>query len=453
MKKAKLGYRLFKHYVRFLQDHLLFKHRYVEGIEYLPEPGEPYIIPAQHQNAAIDPLIILLSHKQCQHPYVLAMGGVFLLNPLLNKIWDWVGMLPAFRMSEEGVDEAVKRARWVIDFAAEKMHDGEPVIIFPEEKHHMERWMRVWQLGYLNIAFKTAEMFDFQRDVQIVPTAHHYSNFFGLRRDYLVRYSEPISLQPYYEQYKTKPRTTVRELNKMVRERVSKMMLFTEDVEHEPMLEFVRHTHTAKTFTLQHGFKADYLPDQLAADQLLWKQLEQAGAEKVELYARLTELTEEISNEEKRLHLTSHAAEEPASSPLKLSLALLAQLLLLPLWLFAMVPNGLFYYIPPMFMPNKDTDTYALVFTQSMQLIISALALIPLTALISLLVMGLCWGWWWQAIVWIAAWYPMALFAWHEGEWMRKTKDRLILLCKPSARRKLSGLYHELYNTLQELLG
>ena len=38
--KKRLGYRLFKHYVRFLLNHMLYRRHYILGKENLPAIGE-----------------------------------------------------------------------------------------------------------------------------------------------------------------------------------------------------------------------------------------------------------------------------------------------------------------------------------------------------------------------------------------------------------------------------
>jgi len=176
-------------------DHIMFRKHYIIGEENLPPVGEPYVVPANHQNAAMDALVMVLSVDNRSHPYVLAMGGVF-WNKVINAFWDWLGMLPAFRMNEEGLVEAVERAKFVVDFASDKMvNEGNPVFLFPETKHHEEHWMRVWVQGYLEIAFLAAKKMNFEKDVKIVPMGHHYSSFYGAQGSYMLHYAEPVSLE------------------------------------------------------------------------------------------------------------------------------------------------------------------------------------------------------------------------------------------------------------------
>jgi len=354
-------------------------------------------------------------------------------------------------MDFEGVDEAVSRTRKVVDFAAQKMVDGHRVMIFPETNHHVEHWMRVWVVGYLEIAFRAAEKTAFQKDIRIVPAAHHYSSYYGIQGSYLLRYDKPFSLMPYYERYRQKPRTTIREINTILRERVKNMMLYTDDLEHHDLYDFIRLSHVGEQHAVDMHLQPEYLPERLESDRKLWAELEAGAAEKPELLTTLTDMMNRIREKEYSLHLREHAAEKRPQCVPVILLSLFAQILLLPLWLVSLFPSAIMYYIPPMFMPGKE-DPYYRVYTQSMQFIVSLVILIPVFSLTALLVLGLCWGWWWQAILWIVSWYPLALFAWYEGQWMRRTWDSISLRCHKAGARQLAELYKSLYETVSTLV-
>lgn len=451
VKKAKLGYRIFKHYVRFLMDHLFYRKQYILGKENLPGLGEPFVMPANHQNTAMDPLIMLLSNDNASHPYVLAMGGVFTWHPLINKFWDWLGMLPAFRMDYEGLDSSMQNTPMVIDMASDRLKNGDRVIIYPEANHHEEHWMRVWQHGFLKIAFEAAEKMNWETDVKIIPTAHHYSSFYGLQQDYMIRYAEPISLKPYYERYQQKPRTVMRELTPKIREIVKEMILYTDDLEHHYTLQFVSESVYGDRYAKKQGLNPKVLPEKLQSDQKLWAAIEAGGQRDPKMLEELHHTAEEIRQQKKRLHIREHYGEKPIPSVLSLSLNVLIQLIMLPVFIFSLIPSAIMYFVPPMFMPGKE-DTYYNMYRQAMIFIINVVLMIPVFSLTALLVMGLHWGMWWQAVVWIFSWYPLAFFAWYWGNWMRDTWDALMLVCHRKEAKNLQENYKKLFKQLAELL-
>ena len=77
----------------------------------------------------------------------------------------------------------------------------------------------------------------------------------------------------------------------------------------------------------------------------------------------------------------------------------------------------------------------------------------PIFALTALLVLGLVWGWWWQAALWIVLQYPLMLFAWHDGMWMRRTWEQLCMRVFKSKANRLRSLYDRFYGLVKELIG
>ena len=150
--------------------------------------------------------------------------------------------------------------------------------------------------------------------------------------------------------------------------------------------------------------------------------------------------------------LREHAGEQKKQSGIKLAMSVLAQILMLPLWVFSLFPSAIMYFIPPMFMPGKE-DPYYKVYTQSMQFIVSILILIPVNVLAILLVLGLVWGWWWQAVLWILMLYPLALFAWYEGQWMHRTWEQLSMRLHKGKAKRLRALYERFYDLVKKLVG
>jgi hypothetical protein len=267
---------------------------------------------------------------------------------------------------------------------------------------------------------------------------------------YLLHYAEPVSLQPYYEQYKKKPRTTIRELNPIIRETVKKMMLYTDDLEHHNLYDFIRKSNVGEEHAKEMGKNPDVLPERLESDQKLWAELEAGVAVNPEIADELTETMKEIQETEKKMLIHEHGGEKKRQSVIRLVLSALAQLALLPLWLFSLIPSAIMYFIPPMFMPGKE-DPYYKVYTQSMQFILTIVLLFPIFSITTLLVMGLNWGWWWQAVLWIALWFPLGIFAWYDGLWMRNTWEQISMRIHRNKGKKLQALYHHFYEMVQKL--
>ena len=123
-------------------------------------------------------------------------------------------------------------------------------------------------MGYLKLAFEAAELADFRKDVVIMPTCNHYSHYFGIRNRFVIKFGEPISLMPYYELYKTKPRTAQREVNKVVVKQISDLMLDIRDLDNYEAIDFIRTTY-GDDYAEKQGVKHWNLPERLLTDKQL----------------------------------------------------------------------------------------------------------------------------------------------------------------------------------------
>lgn len=440
-------YRAFKHYVRFWMDGLMFRCHHVLGKENLPEPGKPFMCASNHNNTAIDPLLMVLSQPNVTHPYVLAMGTVFTWNDLINRFWDWLGMLPAFRMDWEGVEEALNRTKWVVDFASNKLIEGHQVFVYPEGNHKEEHWMFPWQVGYLEIAFAAAEKMDFKVDVPVVPTAIHYNSYYGIQQDYLLQYDKPVSLMPYYEQYKESPRRTIRTINNLIRTRVEEMMLFIPNEKYHDTIDFIRQSVIGVEYCESMGGDADNLVDRLKSDRKLVEKLSSIAESDEQQMEEIACMVNSIRMLKVPMMMGMHSCERNVPPLWKSLFKLCGHILLLPLWLVSLVPSVILYAVPPMFMPGKE-DPYFRLFTQSMQFILSVLFFIPVFVIAAILGLGLGFGWWWQAVVWVLLWYPMAFFAWYEGQAMGRVLEQINYRLHSSKAAVLERMYGDLRQKL-----
>ena len=232
-----IGYRVFKHYVRFLHSRVFYKKVYYIGKENIPEQGVPVVFASNHQNCACDPLLLLLGLENESHPYVVARGDVFGKSPIADKFFNWLGLVPAFRLNFDGA-EALQKNEAMLATTEQKLLEGNRLIIFPEGGHQDKHYLGEFSFGYTRLAFQAAEKANFEKDIVIVPCCNHYSDYFEAKTEALYRFGEPVHLQSFYELYKTKPRTAQREVNKIVRQRIQAMMLDVQDVENYDVVDW-----------------------------------------------------------------------------------------------------------------------------------------------------------------------------------------------------------------------
>lgn len=379
MEKLTLGYRLTKAYFRFASDGIFYRRRYIVDADHIPPEGTPVLVAMNHQNTFHDILGVLFARND-RKMHFIARADAFGIHPLFRKFLLWSGVLPAFRLQYQG-EEALSNNYETFRITEQNLLDGHTVLIFPEAGHQNKRWLGTFSLGYLRMAFEAAESAHFEKEIFILPAANHYSNYRGLREDTWIRFGTPISLKPWYDRYKEKPRTCQREVNQLVREQIQSMMLDIRDLDHYKEIDFIRTSVFGETFADTLGKNPEILPEKLEADKELVRRLAAVEPDygAVETYRKALE---EARFEDRQV----------VSSPswVKILLNILLLLLTLPLAVFCLWP-----YLPNWFIPQyandhlKDDDG---MFLTSFQLAINTLILIPLEFVLTWIFTGLAFG-------------------------------------------------------------
>ena len=427
-----IGYRVFKHYVRFLHSRVFYKKVYYIGKENIPEQGVPVVFASNHQNCACDPLLLLLGLENESHPYVVARGDVFGKSPIADKFFNWLGLVPAFRLNFDGA-EALQKNEAMLATTEQKLLEGNRLIIFPEGGHQDKHYLGEFSFGYTRLAFQAAEKANFEKDIVIVPCCNHYSDYFEAKTEALYRFGEPVHLQPYYELYKTKPRTAQREVNKIVRQRIQAMMLDVQDVENYDVVEFMwdkgvrikderrisidsENSNTKVISPLScvlYPSSKQPLPARLEAEKAVVAALAKEKAEQPEVFEARCKEVRNILAECKKRHLDYRNLHK-GSVWRALGYTLLS-LLILPVWIVSLWPNLLLYTLPLMFL---KTDK---MFTNTWRLILAVVLGVPFFLLLTLFVAGFGFGWWWQALAWILL-YPLTVdIAWYGWKHLQRT--------------------------------
>lgn len=421
----------FRTYLQFVNSGLYFRKEHVIGLENVPANGTPVIIVANHQNCLNDPLCVCLKLTDRRMNF-LARANVF-KNPVFNKILRAMGLLPAYRMGHEGLS-AVNKNFETFEDAGNSLRDGETVMLYPEAGHQDKRWLGTFKLGYLRIAFAAAEKMNFEQDIMILPSCNHYSNYFHARTDMVIKFGKPISLKPYYEKYREAPRETMMEINKVVREEIKDMMLHIEDIENYDAIDFLRENGYGKKYAKSHGYKVNYLPSRLLSDQSLVNDLQKASEkypeEMKQVYSDTLKLAKGIEELQVRDWLFERYPGVEA-----LALRGLGLVTLFPLFLVSIIPTGLLFLIPRIFIKKMIKDQ---MFVSTFNVAVSALVSIPICLFIPVIVLWCMLGFWWGLgyaiafpLMFILAWNYIRLSKKFAGTWNFTRRKN---------RRKVAGL-------------
>ncbi|MBO4625052.1 MAG: 1-acyl-sn-glycerol-3-phosphate acyltransferase [Bacteroidales bacterium] len=436
MEKLTLGYRLTKAYFRFASDGIFYRKRYIVDADHIPPEGTPVLVAMNHQNTFHDILGVLFARND-RKMHFIARADAFEIHPLFRKFLLWAGVLPAFRMQYQG-EEALSNNYETFRITEQNLLDGHTVLIFPEAGHQNKRWLGTFSLGYLRMAFEAAASAGFEKEIFILPAAHHYSNYRGLREQTWIRFGTPISLKPWYERYKDKPRTCQREVNALVREQIQSMMLDIRDLEHYKEIDFLRTSGFGKDFALSLGKKPDVLPEKLEADKELVKRLAAGEPDYGAVETYRTAL-------EKARFEDGQVAVRPSWGKVVWSILLLV--LTLPLAVFCLWPALPNWFIPQYANDHlKDDDG---MYLTSFQIAINTLVLIPLEFLLTWLVT-------WSASGCLAGLlYGLSLpflciFEWYYVKLLKQTVRDIRFLCTDTV--PLQELRRQAFNPLKTLI-
>lgn len=395
----------FRTYLQYVNSGMYFRKEHVIGIENVPANGTPVVLVSNHQNCLNDPLCVCLKLTDRRMNF-LARANVF-KNPIFNKALRAMGLLPAYRMGYEGYKE-VLRNQETIDDACQALADGETVMLYPEAGHQDKRWLGIFKLGYLRIAFAAAEKMEFKQDVVVLPSCNHYSNYFHARTDMMIKFGKPISLMPYYEHYQEAPRETMMEINKIVRAAIQEMMLHVDDLEHYDQIDFLRENGYGERYARNHGFKFNYLPSKLLSDQKLVDALQKASEEKPEEMEEIYKDTAYFAGELKRLNIRDWLFAKKSGVG-GAALRGLGLLLLLPLFIVSIIPTFLLFLIPKIFLKKLIKDQ---MFVSTFNVAVSALITVPICLIIPIVLLWVYLGFWW-AFGYLLAFPLMFILAWN----------------------------------------
>ena len=452
-KKAKIQseggivYRMFKSYIRFFHDRIYYRRTYSLNTEHMPVAGTPLMIVSNHQNCLNDPLGILMSIRD-RKPYFIMRADVFAYHPLLNKFFRAIGLLPAFRIDYEGEDSLQKNKDTFL-MSEYELVNGNTLMMFPEAGHQNKRWLGDFSLGYTKMVFEAAALNNFQTEIFILPSCNHYSDYFHIREQMLIKYGTPISVKPFYELYQTKPRTAQRQVSALVRKQIEDLMLDIRDLDNYEAIDFIRNTSYGKKFATFYHYDEEKLPDRLLSDRLLVAGLEQnktngKGEVLTAIYADALLLKKGINE----MKINDSLFDRCPSWGAVIAFLFLA-LLFFPLWVFALWPNVL-NLIAPTILINRMTDK---MFYGTFVLTLSILITIPLLYMLAFV---LTWVYTnvWVALIHLASLPLLVLFANYYLRFFEKTNQalRFRIHFKTNKMNDLRRLRDRIHQRLNEFL-
>ncbi len=441
-----LLYRWFKIYLKFLSEKVYYRRVHYIDKENIPADGTPLLIVSDHQNAMNDAFGVLMSMWD-RVVHFIVRADVFALSPVANKFLRSIGLLPAFRLNYEG-EGALKNNDATFHDSEQSLIDGDTVVIFPEAGHQDKHWLGTFSYGYTKMAFDAAALSNFEKEVFILPSCNHYSEYAGLRTDSLVKYGTPISLKPYYELYKTKPRTAQREVNALVREQIKGLMLNVEDLENYDAIDYIRQSPYGAGYAKSLGLDPDSLPEKLESDKKLVAALANAKAADNDRVQAVYDSASRFSADMKAAGIADRNLDK-APGTLDILVQILVLLILSPLAVFALWPSVFSWFIPKHFSDKAEDKMFSGTFI----IALNALFIFPVLGLVTLIVTWVKYSFL-TAVIYVALFPALCLFEWTYAGWVKELVQDLKAMkaAKSGELDNLAQRRQELYNSINDCL-
>lgn len=348
-----LLYSIFRQYASTV-IHAYFPKFYCIGKENIPTDAAVILV-GNHQNCLVDPMCVEIAVND-RKVHSLVRQDIFGVNAFVSKFLNGIGLIPITRTRDlkEGSKTNVREANQAsFNEVDENLIAGHTLLIFPEGGNQNKRWLGYLSLGYLAMAFHAAEQSGFSKEIYIQPFGHHYENYFHPFYGFLLQFGKPIALSAYYELYKTKPRTAMRQVNELVEQQISSLMLNIRDLDHYEAIDDIRTSVLCKEFADKHNLRADYMPEKLQAEQQLVSVLEANEAQKPALDELQAVETEMASKQ-----LCRSVLEKQPTMGTLLCMCLLLTILL-PLYVPSIAITWIAFLLPYILgksKPNGDID-------------------------------------------------------------------------------------------------
>ena len=229
-----IAYQILYFFVKIWHHIFFYQKIEISHQDRIPKEG-PVIITPNHQNALMDALALLFSLKRTI--VFLARADMF-KTKLIAEILYFLRILPVFR-PRDGKGE-VKKNQDTFDKTTEVLQKNYVLGIFPEGNHGDKHNLRALKKGFARIAFQTEEGNDYKMGIKIIPTGMLYSNYQNCQSVLSINFGYPISLEDFYEDYKTNPAVAYNKASIRLSEELKKYMIHIEDDEYYETIDFLQ---------------------------------------------------------------------------------------------------------------------------------------------------------------------------------------------------------------------
>jgi 1-acyl-sn-glycerol-3-phosphate acyltransferase len=394
IEKYSARYALLKSVAGFWHNNVFYRKVIVLGRENI-NPEDHVIFAPNHQNALMDALAVLFTHKG--QPIFLARADIFKRKAVASILY-FLKILPVYRIRDgfsslKGNDDIFLKTIDVL-----KNKNG--LVILPEGDHAGFRRLRQLKKGICRVAFQSDEATGFTLKMKIIPVALEFSNYSRFRQVLTVEYGKPIEVSEYFELYKVSPERALNELRSRLSAEMKGIMVHIEEDDYEAIDEL--------RSMINGRFSDDIRFPKLFRDRILVNKMNQLRSADPSLYERICSLSLSIKKKAKELN-TDYRLLEKKKHPLGWLIAgMIGIVITFPIFIYGNIFNLTFLEIPNLQIRKiKDPQFHSSIrYGISLAL---AFVFLPIYLILSLFIFSS----WWVGLLIFMTLPASGLFAWN----------------------------------------
>ena len=395
IEKYSAGYALLKSVAGFWHNNVFYRKVIVLGRENIKH-NDHVIFAPNHQNALMDALAVLFTHKG--QPIFLARADIFKKKTIASILY-FLKILPVYRIrdgfsSVKGNDEIFVKTIDVL-----KNKNG--LVILPEGDHAGFRRLRQLKKGICRVAFQSDEATGFNLKIKIIPVGLEFSNYSRFRQVLTVAYGKPIEVSKFFDLYKVSPERALNELRSRLSDEMKGIMVHIESEEDYEAIDELRSMINGR-------FSDDIRFPKLLRDRILINKVNLLKSSDPSLYKRICSLSIMVKEKAKELN-TDYRLLEKKKHPIGWLIAgMVGIILTFPLFIYGNIFNLTFLEIPNLQIRKiKDPQFHSSIrYGISLAL---AFVFLPAYLILSLFIFS---SWWLGLLIFLTL--PLSgLFAWN----------------------------------------
>ena len=415
VSKFNLKYELMYYYVRFVHNFIFYKNYKVLHAERIPK-GVPVVAICNHQNGLSDALGILFAFsKDGRRVVFIARSDIFRKN-LWAKLLRFLKIMPAFRAADSWAGGDLSENDAVFNISARILaKENKVVCLFPEAGHQDCRTLGTFKKGFARIAFKAAEMTNFEKPIYILPMGNHYSNYFSIQSNLMINIGEAFEFSDLYPIYKEHPARAQHLLTKRARPTVENLMLNIKEIDYYEQYDMLRNLYN-KELVAKRNQKTSCFPNLLEADKTIVAAIDNLKEESLQEFDSLMKKTLAYIRKTEKLHLRDWVFCQKLTIFGTIT-RFIGSVILLPFIAFGFI-NNLIPFNASTLITRKIKDE---MLHSSFHFVMGTLFTFPLWYLIIFLVLlfvvGGDLGIWWVALTYVVS-LPISLILYMRGKIM-----------------------------------